>query len=927
MQENPGNREAKDKLSEAKMKLENHYRRIERGHALRAKIQCYEEGEKSTKFFLNQAKQNNRKTTIRRLKIGEGEQAKEITDTIGILKELELFYTELYTSRTSEETIQKMDEWISDLDTKNLIPKLREDNRLKLESGITKEKIEKTLKTLGKNKTPGSDGITYEFYQKFWPELQGVFMNQLHEGIDKGELSTSQRQNVIRLIPKKDKDVTRVPNWRPLTLGQGDAKIDSKTLAFMMIEVMADLIYPNQLAYIKNRFIGEGIKLIEGIIDYIKEKQLSGYMLAVDFLKAFDSYEWEFWERVLRVFGFPECFIQLLKRHYKNITSCVVNGGTSTNYFPIKRGIKQGDPPSGLIFILGIELFAIKVRSNRIIEGVEINRREVKLTAFADDVNNFLRNIQSVKNVLIELEKFGEISGLVCNLSKCEAMALGDSEEEKITYNGIEIKWVKKMKITGITFGNNTEQNRKQDVDDAISKMKTQLQIWRGRNLSLLGRIQIVKTFGISQILYVSNMLSITNEEMRAIKDIIANFIWNGKTPKVKQAAMIAEYEQGGLKYPNIEASLDAQKIMWVKRYFCSPFHPWKLIFEWQLEKIGGESVFSDTCLNLNKIKLLGRSEFYNDVLIAWGRFNEKPVSAENVNQQSLFFNTNFKHPIGQTVIHERFMSKGIRQIKDITENKQFLDFVNIQATKNLQNSDYLAYRGIITAIPRQIREIITAAEPNSTEHDIAGELEKKNSKTIYRRLNKRAIERPTSEQKFQREGIINSEPNVWENIYRLPFLVTIDSRTRAFQFKITHNIYYTNKKLHTLKMKESPNCSFCDSQEETLSHLFIECRYVKPIWNGLQTLCNVVFSDEEKLFGLHEKIDDKSYDLLSHITIIVKQCIHMSRMATSKPDFDQVKAKILDVEHTERQIALRNSRLERHLNKWRKLDDLFLRD
>ena len=127
--------------------------------------------------------------------------------------------------------------------------------------------------------------------------------------------------------------------------------------------------------------------------------------------------------------------------------------------------------------------------------------------------------------------------------------------------------------------------------------------------------------------------------------------------------------------------------------------------------------------------------------------------------------------------------------------------------------------------------------------------------------------------------------------------------------------------------MKESPNCSFCDSQEETLSHLFIECRYVKPIWNGLQTLCNVVFSDEEKLFGLHEKIDDKSYDLLSHITIIVKQCIHMSRMATSKPDFDQVKAKILDVEHTERQIALRNSRLERHLNKWRKLDDLFLRD
>ena len=115
-------------------------------------------------------------------------------------------------------------------------------------------------------------------------------MHQLNEGITHGELSTSQKQSIIRLIPKKDKDVTRIPNWRPLTLGQGDAKIDSKTLAGMMIEVMTDIIHPNQLAYIKKRFIGEGIKLIEGVIEYVKEKQLNGYMLAVDFLKAFDSY-------------------------------------------------------------------------------------------------------------------------------------------------------------------------------------------------------------------------------------------------------------------------------------------------------------------------------------------------------------------------------------------------------------------------------------------------------------------------------------------------------------------------------------------------------------------------------------------------------------------------------------------------------------
>ena len=554
----------KEALHEAQAKLEAHYVRIERGLAIQAKVQCYEEGEKSTKFFLNQAKQNNRKCTIRQLNTGEDENLEIITNPQEILEKIESFYTNLYTSTATAETIAKMDKWIEELDQQNLIPKISEKNRRKLEIGITKERIEKTIKKLGKNKTPGSDGLTYEFYQKFWPELQDIFMFQLNEGIERGELSTSQKQNVIRLIPKKDKDKTKIKNWRPLTLGQGDTKIDSKTLADMMVEVMADLIHPNQLAYIKKRFIGEGIQLIEGIINYIKEKGISGYFFAVDFLKAFDQYEWEFWERVLRVFGFPESFIWLLKRHYKNIKSCVVNGGTSTKYFSIKRGVKQGDPPSGLIFILGIELFAIKIRANKMIEGIEINRCELKLSAYADDVLNFLKNIHSVKKILGELEIFGEISGLVCNLTKCEAMALGEAKKEPIMYNNIEINWVEKMKITGITFGNKIEENRKEDVDEAIKKMGTQLQIWAGRNLSTLGKIQIVKTFGISQILYTANMLSIKTEDVAKINKMIADFIWNRKPPKVKWSTMIAEYEYGGLKYPNIEAMLTAQKIMWI---------------------------------------------------------------------------------------------------------------------------------------------------------------------------------------------------------------------------------------------------------------------------------------------------------------------------------------------------------------------------
>ena len=83
----PTNDKIKEQLSECQRKLEAHYIRIQRGKALQARTQCYEEGEKSTKFFLNQAKQNNRKSTIRIVKIGEGEHANEYTKPQDILLE------------------------------------------------------------------------------------------------------------------------------------------------------------------------------------------------------------------------------------------------------------------------------------------------------------------------------------------------------------------------------------------------------------------------------------------------------------------------------------------------------------------------------------------------------------------------------------------------------------------------------------------------------------------------------------------------------------------------------------------------------------------------------------------------------------------------------------------------------------------------
>ena len=74
--------------------------------------------------------------------------------------------------------------------------------------------------------------------------------------------------------------------------------------------------------------------------------QNNGYLVAADFEKAFDSVDHEFLFKVLELFGFGESFCNWVKILYTNTSSCVMNGGRSTGYFSINRGVRQGDPLS-----------------------------------------------------------------------------------------------------------------------------------------------------------------------------------------------------------------------------------------------------------------------------------------------------------------------------------------------------------------------------------------------------------------------------------------------------------------------------------------------------------------------------------------------------------------------------------------------------
>ena len=121
------------------------------------------------------------------------------------------------------------------------------------------------LTTLQNNKTPGNDGLAIEFYRSFWPVLGEMLVKGLNYSCKHGELSSSQKEAVIVLTEKKDRDRRQIKNWRPISLINVDVKIGTKAIAKRLEKVLPEIIHHIQNAYVKGRTIFDAERTIDDI--------------------------------------------------------------------------------------------------------------------------------------------------------------------------------------------------------------------------------------------------------------------------------------------------------------------------------------------------------------------------------------------------------------------------------------------------------------------------------------------------------------------------------------------------------------------------------------------------------------------------------------------------------------------------------------
>ncbi len=166
-----------------------------KGLILRAKCISYEQGEKSTQYFLNLEKKNATKGVIRSLIDENGVEHSESKD---ILTNIRGFYKTLFTKDSSEDMVSCVN-FLNPL----LIPILNENDRILCDVEITIDDLYESLCSMQNNKTPGNDGLSKELYIQFWDKLSTFLFQSLMQGKRKGELSASQKQAVFKLLEKR----------------------------------------------------------------------------------------------------------------------------------------------------------------------------------------------------------------------------------------------------------------------------------------------------------------------------------------------------------------------------------------------------------------------------------------------------------------------------------------------------------------------------------------------------------------------------------------------------------------------------------------------------------------------------------------------------------------------------------------------------
>lgn len=258
------------------------------------------------------------------------------------------------------------------------------------------EEIKEAVQFFGSKKSPGPSVFLISFYKKFGCILKKDICQILQDFHENDIMNRNVINNTYIALITKKKNCTLSKDFRPISLTTSLYKIIAKVLVNRLKPTLPKTIFDNQLAFVKGRQITDTIFMANEAVDYWKVSKFKGFVIELDIEKAFNKISWIFIDYMLKVKNYPITWRNWIKACINNVQYSVLINGKPQGRISSNRGIRQGDPLSPFIFVLGMDYFSRLIKHleyEKAIKGVYFNRNcSLTHILFADDILLFVED-------------------------------------------------------------------------------------------------------------------------------------------------------------------------------------------------------------------------------------------------------------------------------------------------------------------------------------------------------------------------------------------------------------------------------------------------------------------------------------------------------------------------------------------------------
>ncbi|BAH92418.1 Os03g0821633 [Oryza sativa Japonica Group] len=365
-------------------------------------------------------------------------------------------------------------------------------------------------------------------------EPRGQQLSDLEEPFTVDEVNKA----FITLLPKRS-DARKLKDFRPISLVHSFVKLFTKVLSRRLAPKLDALVAKNQSAFVKKRCIQDNFMLVRQSAKRLHDRRTPSALLKLDTAQAFDSISWQFILEVLEHKGFGLRWRSWIAMLFRTTSSRVLINGEPGCPILHRRGVRQGDPISPMIFILAMNVLS-SIFSKAEVEGLlQPLGIPFCVSLYADDVVAFIRPaVDEIRTAMQILAIFGEVLPL------------------------------------------SIFRLKKEDLQPLVDKIARRLPSWMSHLMTPIGRATMVNVVLSSIPVYLLMAINAPKWVIKGIDKICRGFLWAGKASanggvcRVVWAQVCSPKEYGGLGIPDLERLEIALRLRWLWQQRTSPEKP-----------------------------------------------------------------------------------------------------------------------------------------------------------------------------------------------------------------------------------------------------------------------------------------------------------------------------------------------------------------